>query len=53
MILLDGNVYTKSAIIADTSAPGPASNLVLVGGTVGVLAQTLRHEVTGADVNLV
>ena len=24
-ILLDGNVYTKSALIADTSAPGPAA----------------------------
>ena len=49
-VLLDGNVYTKSALIADTSAPGPASNLVLVGGTVGVQAQTLRHDITASDV---
>ena len=51
--MLDGNVFTKSAIVADTSAPGPASNLVLVGGTVGVQAQTEQFEILGVDPNLV
>ena len=52
-ILIDDVTGTATGLLTSRHRQAPGSQLTLTGGAGGVLAQTLRHEVSGSDVNLV